>query len=152
MAPGTCSTESTWHWDLAALVAACLCLSHYRQLIRTLQVGVGLLCRYEFEPQPSYCAADYARILVRTSTDQGVTWSDGTVLVTPTPNTPWVRIDRLVQPAAVSLHRTPISFIELYSLLFSLSCYSRSVALWMEAHSLTPRRQPGITWDSAWRG
>lgn len=44
---------------------------------------------YEFEPQPSYCAADYARILVRTSTDQGLTWSDGTVLVTPTPNTPW---------------------------------------------------------------
>ena len=46
---------------------------------------------YGFQPQqqPSYCKADYARILVRTSTDKGLTWSNGSVVVTPAPNTPY---------------------------------------------------------------
>ena len=42
---------------------------------------------YTFGPQPSYCKADYARILVRNSTDQGRTWSNGSVVATPIPNT-----------------------------------------------------------------
>jgi hypothetical protein len=31
---------------------------------------------YFFSPQPSYCQYDFARIVVRNSTDQGRTWSD----------------------------------------------------------------------------
>ena len=47
---------------------------------------------YAFEPQPSYCKADYARIVVLKSTDQGKTWLDKTVIVTPVPNTPTGRL------------------------------------------------------------
>lgn len=39
--------------------------------------------------RPSYCKGDYARIVLHTSTDQGATWTDRTVLVEPTPGTPW---------------------------------------------------------------
>lgn len=44
---------------------------------------------YGFEPKPSYCKHDYARIVVRTSTDQGRTWSNATVIAAPAPNGPF---------------------------------------------------------------
>ena len=46
---------------------------------------------YAWEPQPTYCKADYARIVVTKSTDQGVTWSPEVVIVSPVPNTQQVR-------------------------------------------------------------
>eukprot|EP00048_Salpingoeca_helianthica_P015796 m.228656 g.228656 ORF g.228656 m.228656 type:complete len:388 (-) comp17552_c0_seq1:53-1216(-) len=42
---------------------------------------------YFFAPQPSYCQYDFARIVVRNSTDQGRTWSDKIVVTAPVPNT-----------------------------------------------------------------
>jgi hypothetical protein len=45
---------------------------------------------YFFQAQPSYCKADYARILVRSSVDGGRTFSSNfTVVATPTPNSPF---------------------------------------------------------------
>ena len=44
--------------------------------------------QYDFEPAPTYCKADYARIVVRNSTDGGLTWSNATVIASPIPNTP----------------------------------------------------------------
>jgi len=45
---------------------------------------------YFFEPRPTYCKADYARILVRSSTDGGRTFSQNfTIVATPTPNSPF---------------------------------------------------------------
>lgn len=40
---------------------------------------------YFFGPRPSYCLADYARIVVVTSQDFGVTWSKKTVIIPPVP-------------------------------------------------------------------
>ena len=31
---------------------------------------------YAFSPAPAYCQYDFARIVVRNSTDRGLTWSD----------------------------------------------------------------------------
>lgn len=42
---------------------------------------------YFFGPKPSYCGYDYARIVVRTSTDKGVSWSNKTVIAEPQANT-----------------------------------------------------------------
>lgn len=42
---------------------------------------------YAFTTQPSYCKADYARIVVRNSTDSGLTWSDKSIVTQPIPNT-----------------------------------------------------------------
>jgi hypothetical protein len=45
---------------------------------------------YGFQPsQPSYCKADFARLVVRTSTDKGRTWSNGTVMASPVEGTPY---------------------------------------------------------------
>eukprot|EP01012_Entosiphon_sulcatum_P036782 TRINITY_DN4698_c0_g1_i2.p1 TRINITY_DN4698_c0_g1~~TRINITY_DN4698_c0_g1_i2.p1 ORF type:complete len:385 (+),score=32.69 TRINITY_DN4698_c0_g1_i2:22-1176(+) len=38
---------------------------------------------YGFAAAPSFCKADYARIVVRTSTNRGITWSEKTVIVEP---------------------------------------------------------------------
>jgi hypothetical protein len=40
-------------------------------------------------PPPSYCKHDYARIVVRTSTDRGLTFSNATVMASPVPDTPY---------------------------------------------------------------
>ena len=42
---------------------------------------------YGFAPRPAYCVADYARVVVRKSTDKGVTWSDAHVIASPPPAT-----------------------------------------------------------------
>lgn len=42
---------------------------------------------YAFASAPSYCQYDYARIVVRNSTDQGRTWSDKIVVTAPVPGT-----------------------------------------------------------------
>eukprot|EP00051_Salpingoeca_urceolata_P009380 m.114110 g.114110 ORF g.114110 m.114110 type:complete len:569 (-) comp16278_c0_seq2:25-1731(-) len=42
---------------------------------------------YAFSPQPSYCKFDYARLVVLTSTNRGLSWSNKTVIATPVPNT-----------------------------------------------------------------
>ena len=40
---------------------------------------------YNFKiPQPTYCKADYARVVIRKSLDEGVTWSNATVVASPT--------------------------------------------------------------------
>jgi len=44
---------------------------------------------YGFTTQPTYCTADYARIVLVTSIDQGRSWSNETVLITPQANTPY---------------------------------------------------------------
>jgi hypothetical protein len=38
---------------------------------------------YGFGPKPAYCSADYARIVLRSSLDEGRTWSNATVLANP---------------------------------------------------------------------
>lgn len=38
---------------------------------------------YNFAPRPAYCTADFARIVVRKSEDEGSTWSDPVVVATP---------------------------------------------------------------------
>lgn len=42
---------------------------------------------YFFAPQPSYCTADFARIVVRTSVDRGLSWSNETVIASPSEGT-----------------------------------------------------------------
>lgn len=44
---------------------------------------------YSFGPAPPYCTADYARLRVRASTDGGATWSNGSVIASPAPGTPY---------------------------------------------------------------
>lgn len=55
--------------------------------------GLWVLFHREYyfspQPQPAYCKADYARIVVRTSRDRGATWSNATVMASPVPNTPY---------------------------------------------------------------
>jgi hypothetical protein len=57
------------------------------------QPGVWYLFHREYDfspsPQPAYCQYDYAQILVRTSTNRGLAWSNGTVVATPVPGTPY---------------------------------------------------------------
>ncbi|KAH3757065.1 arabinan endo-1,5-alpha-L-arabinosidase [Pelomyxa schiedti] len=42
---------------------------------------------YGFAAQPSYCLSDWARAVVRSTNDRGITWSDLTPIATPTANT-----------------------------------------------------------------
>jgi hypothetical protein len=43
---------------------------------------------YFYMPQPSYCVADFARIVVRTSSDHGRRWSNATAIIPNVPGTP----------------------------------------------------------------
>ena len=66
--------------------------------MRSMNVGFQFVTRpggvwylfhreYGFAPRPAYCVADYARVVVRKSTDKGVTWSDAHVIASPPPAT-----------------------------------------------------------------
>jgi hypothetical protein len=50
---------------------------------------VVCLARYGFGPVPDYCHQDYARVVVRSSSDKGVTWSNATAIASPVPDTPY---------------------------------------------------------------
>jgi hypothetical protein len=43
---------------------------------------------YNFAPKPAYCTVDWARIVVRSSTDQGQSWSAAHVIASPVEGAP----------------------------------------------------------------
>ena len=90
--------------SVSVAVSECLCLlcvcTSLGSLLPGMNVGFYFVTlanglwylfnrEYFFAPQPSYCLADFAQLLVRQSSDQGATWSAPSVVISPVPNSPY---------------------------------------------------------------